>query len=38
MRITVQINQVTAKFIDHYAPVTLISSSVAGLISAHLVQ
>jgi hypothetical protein len=38
MTITVQINQVTAKFIDHYAPVTLISSSVAGLISAHLVQ
>ncbi|MEO3705264.1 YqiA/YcfP family alpha/beta fold hydrolase [Trichormus azollae] len=38
MTITSQINQVSAEFIDHYAPVTLIISSLAGLISAHLVQ
>ncbi len=38
MIITRHINQVTAESLDHYAPVTLIGSSLGGLISAHLVQ
>jgi len=38
LTITRQINQVAAEFLDNSAPVTLIGSSLGGLISAHLGQ
>ncbi|MBD2437645.1 YqiA/YcfP family alpha/beta fold hydrolase [Nostoc sp. FACHB-110] len=38
LTITRQINQVAAEFINHSAPVTLIGSSLGGLVAAHLGQ
>jgi uncharacterized protein len=38
LTITRQINQVAAEFLDNSAPVTLIGSSLGGLVSAHIAQ